>query len=81
MTHIFRSVISRAVSADEVGRIYSVLALFSAVSGSLVEAAFQKLYYGTKDILFGGVYLLVLAGMLVVTIPVNFIIRRLLKSI
>ena len=69
------------MSADEVGRIYSVLALFSAVSGSLVEAAFQKLYYGTKDILYGGIYLLVLAGMLVVTIPVNIIIRKLIINI
>ena len=69
------------MSADEVGRIYSVLALFSAVSGSLVEAAFQKLYYGTKDILYGGIYLLVLAGMLVGTIPVNIIIRKLIINI
>ena len=32
VSHVSRSVISRAVSEDEIGRIYSVLALFSAVS-------------------------------------------------
>ena len=35
---------SRAVAATETGRLYSVLALFSAVSGSLVESAFQQIY-------------------------------------
>ena len=55
-----------------------MLALFSAVSGSLVEAAFQKLYNSSLDILEGGVYLLVLAGLLLVTIPVNIIVRKLL---
>ena len=78
---IARSIISRAVSPHEIGRVYSVLALFSAVSGSLVEAAFQKLYNSSLDILEGGVYLLVLAGLLLVTIPVNIIVRKLLQTI
>ena len=80
-TFVIRSVISRAVSPDEIGRIYSVLALFSAVSGSLVEAAFQKLYNSSLDILDGGVYLLVLAGLLIITIPVNLAVRHLLKTL
>ena len=36
--------ISRAIPDDEIGRVFSVLALFSAASGSLVEAGFQKIY-------------------------------------
>ena len=76
-----RSIISRAVSPHEIGRVYSVLALFSAVSGSLVEAAFQKLYNSSLDILEGGVYLLVMAGLLLITIPVNLIVRLLLRTI
>jgi len=70
-TIVTRSVISRAVSGDEIGRIYSFLALFSAVSGSLVEAAFQKLYNVSLETLDGGVYLLVLASLLLITIPVQ----------
>ena len=81
MYFILRSVISRAVSGDEIGRIYSFLALFSAVSGSLVEAAFQKLYNVSLETLDGGVYLLVLASLLLITIPVNVIIRKLLRTI
>ena len=79
--YIVRSTISRAVSPQEIGRVYSVLALFSAVSGSLVEAGFQKLYSSSLDILEGGVYLLVMAGLLLVTIPVNFIVRHFLRTI
>ena len=95
VSHVSRSVISRAVSEDEIGRIYSVLALFSAVSvtvtvtcpsvtrvtrvqvsGSLVEAAFQQLYSATRGTLQGGVYLLVLAGLLIVTVPSNIMLRK-----
>ena len=73
--------ISRAVTEDEIGRIYSFMALFSAASGSLVEAAFQSLYKSTIDVLYGGVYMLVLAGLLIVTIPVNIYIKMLLKTL
>ena len=76
----FRSVISRAVSGDEIGRIFSFMALFSAVSGSLVEAAFQKILNTTLDTL-PGAYLLVLASLLIITVPTNLIMRRLLKTL
>ena len=36
-----RSVLSKVISSLEIGRVFSVLALCSAASGSLVEAAFQ----------------------------------------
>ena len=101
VSHVSRSVISRAVSEDEIGRIYSVLALFSAVSvpgrvsqcdtclsvtrvqvsGSLVEAAFQQLYSATRGTLQGGVYLLVLAGLLLVTVPSNIMLRKWTKAL
>ena len=72
--------ISRAVPGDEIGRIYSVLALFSAASGSLVEAAFQALYSATISSFLGS-YLCVLAGLLVITIPVNLVIKKLLATL
>ena len=36
-----RSILSSVIPAHEIGRVFSVLALFSATSGSLVEALFQ----------------------------------------
>ena len=38
------------MDGDEIGRIYSVLALFSAASGSLVEAAFQVTFLGRVSV-------------------------------
>merc|ERR1719357_1204611 len=75
-----RSVISRAVPAHEIGRIYSVLALFSAASGSLVEAAFQALYSASISTFLGS-YLCVLTALLLITIPVNLVIRNLLTKL
>ena len=72
--------ISRAVPADEIGRIYSVLALFSAASGSLVEAAFQALYSASISTFLGS-YLCVLAALLLITIPVNLVLRNLLTKL
>ena len=36
--------LSVAVGAEEVGRVFSVLSLLAAVSTSIVSAAFMKLY-------------------------------------
>ena len=73
-----RSVISRAVAASEIGRVYSVLALASAASGSLVEAGYQLLYSATIDSFLGS-YLLLNAALLLLTIPINFTISRLFR--
>ena len=43
-TVLYRSVLSVAVGAEEVGRVFSVLSLLAAVSTSIVSAAFMKLY-------------------------------------
>ena len=67
------------MSGDEIGRIFSVLALFSSVGTSLVSGAWQKLYNLTLDT-FPGTFFLVAAGMLIITIPVHLLMRKLVKS-
>ena len=49
---------SQAINNDEITQIYSVLALFEALSNSLVAAAWQKLYNLTLDTL-PGTYLII----------------------
>ena len=74
-----RSVLSKVVDPEEVGRVFSVLSLLAAVSTSLVSAAFMKLYNQTLATL-PGAYLLLASGQAVVTIPVNLIMGRIVKS-
>jgi len=45
-----------------------------------VEAGFQKIYNASLDVL-PGTYLLVLAGLVVITIPVNIVLRSLVNII
>ena len=68
-----RAIISKSVGSGEVGRIYSVLSLVSAASGSLIEASYQSLYSATLNT-FPGAYLLVNAGLLLLTIGPNILI-------
>ena len=70
---------SLAVSGDEIGRIFSVLALFSSVGTSLVSGAWQKLYNITLDT-FPGAFLSLAAALLIITIPVHLIMKRLVKT-
>ena len=70
---------SQAINNDEIGRIYSVLALFGALSYSLVAAAWQKLYNLTLDTL-PGTYLIVVTILMVITIPTNIIMKNLLGT-
>ena len=79
-TLLSRSVISRAIPDTEIGRVFSVLALFSAASGSLVEAGFQKIYNLSLET-FSGAYLTVLAGLVLITVPVNIAQKRLLRGL
>ena len=74
-----RSLMSQAVSSHEIGRINSVLALFAAISTSLVSAAWQKLYNLTLDSL-PGTYLIVVTVITVITIPTNFVMMKLLST-
>ena len=73
-----RSIISSVVPSSEIGRIYSVLALFSAASGSLVEAGYQLLYSTTISSFLGS-YLLLNSSFYLFTIPVNCVISWLMK--
>ena len=71
--------ISLAVSSEEIGRIFSVLALFSSVGTSLVSGAWQKLYNLTVDT-FPGAFLILAASLLIITIPVHLIMKTIVKS-
>ena len=70
---------SLAVSGDEIGRIFSVLALLSSVGTSLVSGAWQKLYNVTLET-FPGAFLLVAAAMLIITIPVHLAMKSLVNT-
>ena len=74
-----RSVLSKVVESEEVGRVFSVLSLLAAVSTSLVSAAFMKLYNQTLNTL-PGAYLLLASGLAVVTIPINLVMGRIVRS-
>jgi len=76
---INRSVMSQAVESDEIGRIFSILAIFSAITGSIVGAAFQMIYNKTLDT-FPGAYLLGTSGLALAAIPTNMIMYKLLKT-
>ncbi len=70
-----RTLASRCVSAEEVGRVFGVFSLVSAVSSSGVTAAFQAIYAATIDS-FAGTFLLVNAGLFLVTVPTNIYLRK-----
>ena len=70
---------SQAISSDEIGRVFSVLALFGALSKSLGVAAWQKLYNLTLDTL-PGTYLIVVTILMLITIPTNLIMKKLVKT-
>ena len=74
-----RSLMSQAVSSDEIGRINSVLALFAAVCTSLVSAGWQKLYNLTLATV-PGTYLIVVTIITAITIPTNLIMKRFLST-
>ena len=70
--------LSLAVSGEEIGRIYSVLALFSSLAASLIRLAWQKLYNVTLDT-FPGAFLVVAAALLLITIPLHLVMKKVMK--
>ena len=74
-----RALMSQAISNNEIGRVFSVLALFGALSNSLGAAAWQKLYNVTLDTL-PGTYLIVVTILMLITIPTNLIMKKLASS-
>ena len=71
--------LSQVVSKDEVGKIFSINALIGAALGSSVSASYTKLYNLTLDT-FPGAYLLVACGLVLLTIPINIILRKLMST-
>ena len=71
--------LSKVVDPEEVGRVFSVHSLLAAISDSLVSAAFMKLYNQTLATL-PGAYLLLASGLAVVTIPINLVMGRIVRS-
>ena len=73
-----RAMSSRCVTEDEVGKLFAVISLMSAVSSSLISAAYQSIYLATIDT-FAGAFLIVNAAFFLVTIPNNLYLRRKLE--
>ena len=71
--------LSLVVSGEEIGRIYSVLALFSSLAASLIRLAWQKIYNITLDT-FPGAFLVVAAALLLITIPLHLVMKKVMKS-
>ena len=67
------------MESNEIGRIFSVLAIFSAITGSVVGAAFQMIYNKTLDT-FPGAYLLGTSGLALAAIPTNMLMFKLLRT-
>ena len=76
---LFRSLVTQAVDPDEIGRIYSIFTLVGAILNSVAGALFQKIYNLTLDSL-PGTFFLVVAGVILLAIPVNLVMRKLLKT-
>ena len=74
-TTLIRSMTSRCVEENEVGKVFSVISLMDAIGSSLVAAAYQEIYSATVDT-FAGAFLLVNAGFFILTIPNNFYLRK-----
>lgn len=67
------------MDSDEIGRIYSIFTLVGAILNSVAGALFQKIYNVTLDSL-PGAFFLVVAGVILLAIPVNLVMKQLLKT-
>ena len=73
-----RTLISRCVSPDEVGSIFALISVISAIASSLITAAYQAIYKATLET-FPSTFLLINASLLLVTIPTNLFLRKKLR--
>jgi hypothetical protein len=73
-----RALISKCVAEDEVGSIFALVSLISAVSSSLITAAYQAIYSATLDT-FAATFLVINASLLILTIPNNVYLRQRLR--
>ena len=60
---------------NEVGRVFAVISIISALSSSLITAGFQAIYSATLDG-FPETYLLVNASLFCLALPANFVLRK-----
>ena len=70
-----RAMISQCVMGDEVGSIFALISVISAISSSLMTAAYNAIYSATIDI-FPATFLLLNSGMMLLTIPNNLLLRK-----
>ena len=73
-----RTLISRCVSPDEVGSVFALISIISAIASSLITAAYQSIYKATLET-FPSAFLLINASLLLVTIPTNLFLRKKLR--
>ena len=77
-TVITRSLISRCVNVNEVGSIFALISVISAVSSSAITAAFQAIYSGTLET-FPAAFLIINSSFLLLTLPNNLYLRKYLR--
>ena len=74
-----RTMASRCVETEEIGRVFAVISLQSAISSSLVTAGYQAIYSATLES-FPGMFLVVNAIFFLITVPNNVYLRLRLNS-
>ena len=67
--------VSKCVEENEVGRIFAVISIISALSSSLITAGYQAIYSASLDV-FPEAYLIVNAALFCLALPNNFILRK-----
>ena len=67
--------VSKCVEENEVGRVFAVISIISALSSSLITAGFQAIYSASLDS-FPEAHLLVNAILFGLALPANFILRK-----
>ena len=67
--------VSKCVEENEVGRVFAVISIISALSSSLITAGYQAIYSASIEV-FPAAYLLVNAVLFCLALPGNFILRK-----
>ena len=67
--------VSKCVEENEVGRVFAVISIISALSSSLITAGYQAIYSASLDV-FPEAYLIVNAALFCIALPNNFILRK-----
>ena len=67
--------VSKCVEENEVGRVFAVISIISALSSSLITAGYQAIYSASLDV-FPESYLLLNAILFCLALPGNFMLRK-----